>query len=276
LLSAIDDPCTIDHEEIPDMSIKALSCAVLMLVAMGVADAQVNALPPSPHILVYGDAKARAIPDRFKIQVDFEVIDMKPDVARRRVESYLQETIRQLEANAVPASEIVATSLQIEPRKEYDADTRQQVFKGIAVSRTLSARFKDQEKLKSFLGGLETSEEVQVSGVSTELSDEPALMKKLRGMAILSTREKAEVIAESYGVRIAGLYSVSDTAPQFDYGIQEGSWPVTYQWHRSGGATQLDRIEVTGSRVTRSDLESFETGYVDFEDKIYAVFLITE
>lgn len=240
------------------------------------AIAQVNALPPSPHILVYGDASARAIPDRFGIEIEIQSVNMKAEAARRRVEAHLQDTIRKLEASAVPANEIVATSLQIEPRKEYDSEARRQVFKGIGVTRKLSARFDDQVKLKAFLAALETSEEVQVSGVSTGLSGEAELMRQLRGKAIASTREKAETIARSYGVKLAGLYSVSDTAPQFEYGIQEGDWPVRYQWVRSGGAMQLDRIEVSGSRIGGVGAESFETGYVDFDDKIYAVFLISE
>ncbi|MFS8064421.1 MAG: SIMPL domain-containing protein, partial [Luteimonas sp.] len=190
---------------------------------------------------------------------------------------YLQDSIAKLKASSVPENEIAATSLEIEPRTEYDSEQRKQHFKGIGVTRKLSARFTDQAKLKDFLSKLDTSEEVQVSGVTTELSSEPELRKQLRQKAIKSTREKAEVIAKAYGVHLAGLYSVSDTAPQFEYGITEGDWPTMYQWHHTNeGAGSLDRIEVTGSRISQADIESFQTGYVNFGDKIYAVFLISE
>jgi uncharacterized protein YggE len=192
------------------------------------------------------------------------------------VEAYLQEAIAWLKASSVAESEIVATSLQIEPRSDYDEAQRKQVFEGIEVTRKLSARFSDQAKLKDFLSKLDTSEEVQVSGVTTELSSEPELRKQLRQKAIESTREKAQVIAKAYGVRLAGLYSVSDTAPQFKYGITEGDWPTMYQWRESGDASVLDRVTVTGSRLSAADAESFQTGYVNFDDKIYAVFLISE
>lgn len=248
--------------------------AVLLLSSVaGGAFAQVNALPPTRHILVYGEAQARAIPDRFKIEVKFAVLDAKADVARAKVEEHLQDTISKLKQASVPNSEIVATSLQIEPEEEYDQDQRKEVYKGIRVTRNLSARFADQASLRKFLAALVTSQEVQVSGVSTELSSEPALKRQLRQKAIESTREKAEVIAKSYGIRLTGLYSVSDTAPQFSYGITEGAWPTMYQWN--GGGT-LDRIVVTGSAVADAGAvpESFQTGYVQFQDKVYAVFLI--
>jgi uncharacterized protein YggE len=257
------------------MKIKAWLVVVLLSMA-GAAQAQANALPQARHILVYGQAQARAIPDRFKIELTFSVVDAKADVARKKVEAYLQEAIAWLKASSVAESEIVATSLQIEPRSDYDEAQRKQVFEGIEVTRKLSARFSDQAKLKDFLSKLDTSEEVQVSGVTTELSSEPELRKQLRQKAIESTRDKAQVIAKAYGVRLAGLYSVSDTAPQFKYGITEGDWPTMYQWRESGDASVLDRVTVTGSRLSAADAESFQTGYVNFDDKIYAVFLISE
>ena len=250
-----------------------------MLVLAAVATttcvgAQENALPPSRHILVYGEAHARAIPDRFKIKVDFDVVDQSADHARAKVEEYLKDAIAKLKSAGVASGDIVATTLNIEPDEEYDNNLRKQVYQGIRVKREVSAIFKDQAGLRDFLAQLKTSEEVQVSGVETELSTETELRAALREKAIASTREKAEVVAKAYGVRLVGLYSGSDTAPQFDYGINEGDWPAGYRWSRDKNS--LDRIEVTGSRISPEDLESFQTGYVTYGDKIYAVFLISE
>ena len=256
-----------------------VALGTVLLAFAGVANAQMNALPQARHILVYGQAQARAIPDRFKIEVSFDVVDPKADVARGRVEAMMQDTLAKLRAAGVPDGEIVATSLQIEPRQEYSQELKKQVYKGIAVERSITARFSDQAKLKQFLSVLETSEELQVSGVTTTLSTEAELKRHLRAKAIESTKEKAGVIAKSYGARLAGLYSVSDTAPQFDYGIQEGEWPVLYEWrHSEGGGRDrmsLDTVTVTGSAMRGAPApESFESGYVTFNDTIYAVFLI--
>ena len=245
-----------------------------VMCVSGFVQAQVNALPPSRHILVYGEAHARAIPDRFKIEVDFNVLDQNADHARAKVETYLKDAIALLKDAGETGGDIVATTLNIEPDSEYDSNLHKQVYQGIRVKRKVSAVFRDQAGLREFLAQLKTSEEVQVSGVDTELSTETELRAALRQKAIESTREKAEVIAKAYGVRLAGLYSVSDTAPTFDYGISEGDWPAGYRW--SGDKNSLDRIEVTGSRISPEDLESFQTGYVTYDDKIYAVFLISE
>ncbi len=247
---------------------------VLMLLA-GAANAQMNALPQARHILVYGQAQARAIPDRFKIEVSFDVVDPKAEVARGKVESMMQDTLDKLRKAGVPDGEIIATKLQIEPKQEYNSDLRKQEYKGISVERSITASFSDQAKLKQFLADLDTSEELQVSGVTTSLSNEAELKRQLRAKAIASTKEKAGVIAKAYGATLKGLYSVSDTAPQFEYGIQEGDWPTTYEWHESDGSTTLGAVSVSASAVRGAPApESFQTGYVTFNDTIYAVFLI--
>ena len=260
---------------------KTIAAALLAFASLG-AYAQMNALPQARHVLVYGQAQARAIPDRFRIDVTFHVVDPKADVARQKVEAMMQETLRKLRAAGVRDGDIVATSLRIEPREEYDQGQRRQVFRGIGVRRSLTATFVDQERLRRFLGTLETSEELQVSGVTTTLSNEQALRRELRLKAIEATKAKAEAIARSYGVRVTGLYSVSDTAPQFQYGINEGEWPVLYEWRGSdsGEGGSLDSVVVTGSRVAYPAVipppppESFHSGYVTFNDTVYAVFLI--
>lgn len=254
--------------------------SLLLLVSAALASshvqAQVNALPPTRHILVYGDAQARAIPDRFKIAIQFEATDMNPDAARRAVEANVVDTLAKLKAANVPAAEIVATSLQIGTKHRYDQKLQDQVFVGTQVTRSLKARFSRRDDLERFLSTVETSQGLQISDVTTELSTEPELRKALREKTIESSREKAEAIARAYGSRLGAVYSVSDVAPQFEYGIREGEWPTRYEWAGNG---RLDRIEVTGSRLAapaQGGQASLQSGYVTFTDKIYTVFLLAD
>lgn len=253
---------------------------LVLLAASGAAFAQVNALPPTRHILVYGDAQARAIPDRFRITVNFSALDHDAGAARERVEAGVASVIARLRREGVPDGEIVATSLSVEPESRYDNAQRTQQFAGTRVRRSLTARFARKQALEGFLSGLQTSEELTISDIDTELSSLPQLQDALRARAIESTREKADAIARSYGARLGGLYSVSDVAPQFEYGIREGSWPSLHEWNAANES--LDRVTVTGARVrgaTRAPSEpgaALQAGYVSFSDRIYAVFLLAD
>lgn len=259
-----------------------LLLVLALVAASGAASAQVNALPPGRHILVYGDAQARAIPDRFKITVNFSALDMDAGAARERVEADVARVIAKLRRSGVADGEIVATSLSVEPESRYDNQQRTQVFAGTRVRRSLTARFARKNGLEAFLSGLQTSQELSVSNIVTELSSQPQLQQALRAKAIESTREKATSIARSYGARLGALYSVSDVAPQFQYGIREGSWPSLYQWNE--GSESLDRITVTGSRLDGvppppappAPPAALQAGYVTFSERIYAVFLLAD
>lgn len=61
---------------------------LLLLLSLGVsapAIAQVNALPSLPHLLVKGEATRSVVPDRFKVGVNLESTDLKPEKARETV-----------------------------------------------------------------------------------------------------------------------------------------------------------------------------------------------
>ena len=264
---------------------KRLLFAAMLAIASAPASAQVNALPPTPHILVFGHAQARAIPDKFSISMTVSVTDPSTDAARRKAEAHVEQIFAALKQVDVPANETTATTLKIEPDTEYDSKTEQRVYKGVQVSREIGATFYDLPKLQQFLGKIAASKELQVSGITTGLRDEQKLREQLRVKAIESSQQKAKAIAQAYGASLNGLYSVSDVAPETSYGIQEGAWPRFDYDSRSG---TLDMATLTGSRLRRVDtesaqpvmvlnrlnIESLQTGYVTFEENIYAVFLI--
>ncbi len=264
---------------------KKFLLAAILGTASGSALAQVNALPPTPHILVFGHAQARAIPDQFKINISVSVTDPSADAARKKVQAYVENIFAGLKEAGVPKNETTATTLSVQPHSEYDNKAEQSVYKGVQVTREIGATFNDLGKLQHFLANVAASKELQISGITTGLRDEMKLREQLRGKAIESTQEKARAIAQSYGARLGGLYSVSDVAPEVSYGIKAGAWPI-YDYDAKNRS--LDTITVTGSRMRgvdaeaaspvailrRADIESLQTGYVTFEENIYAVFLL--
>lgn len=186
------------------------------------AAAQINALPSAPHLLVKGHAEARVVPDRFTIQLTVDVTDLSPGVARRKVEAHMDQLFAALDADGALKGQTRASTLSIQPQTDYE--NGQSVFKGTDVSRTLSATFGTLDNLRTFIAQVPASKEVQIGGIMTGRSDINAIRLKLREAAIRNSRQAAEKIAAAYGMRIIGVYSVSEVAPDFAYGIQAGSW----------------------------------------------------
>lgn len=85
-------------------------------------------------------------------------------------------------------------------------------------------------------------------------SDINKIKLDLRSAAIANSQESAKQIAAAYGLAIKGVYSVSEVAPEFSYGIQT-----------------LQTIVVTGS--TYHPDAAMRIGTMDEKQDIYVVYL---
>lgn len=213
-----------------------LSLLAMLLCFPSFGLAQINTLPSAPHLLVKGHAEARYVPDRFTIHLNVDVTDMSPDVARIKVEAHMRRLFKALDDSGALKEMTHASTLSIQPQTDYE--NGKSVFKGTDVSRSVSATFDDLDKLRAFIAKVPADKEVQIGSITIARSDIEAIRSKLREQAIKNSQEAAKQIAAEYGMKIVGVYSVSEVAPDFAYGVQAGSW---------GGPSTLQTITVTGS-----------------------------
>ncbi|HZX72117.1 MAG TPA: SIMPL domain-containing protein [Rhodanobacter sp.] len=244
--------------------------AALLLPLSGLA--QVNTIPSAPHLLVKGHAEGHYIPDRFSVELRVVETDMVPDKARTLVEQHMQQIFTSLQKNHAIRQRTIASSLQINPDVEY-RDQRS-VFIGTTVSRTVHATFSSLDGLRGFLTQLQASETVQVIGTKAERSDIDKIRLALRQRAMANSRQAAKEIAASYGMTIVGIYSVSEVAPNFAYGIQAGTWenPDARDAMFAPPAPPPDMAaQADYNRHPDADLRA---GTIDVQRNIYAIYLI--
>ena len=256
---------------------KRILMVLAILMTTGPALAQVNALPSLPHLLVKGSADRDVVPDRFTVSVTLATTDLSPDRARETVQKNLAGIIASLKGSNAIADSIDATVFSVAPSYEYEDDKR--VFKGTRATRQLDVTFPDADSTRQFLASLAASEEVVLDGIEPSYSGEEALRAELKAKAMQQTRDTASLLANSYGAQVRGLYSVSDVAPSFAYGIRAGQWTSAGDSaikHLAGApltAAELDRITVTGGRITP---ESIQVGTINIAEHLYAIFLLAD
>lgn len=253
------------HQILPRALVLLLS--LLPLAAM----AQANSLPSQPHLLVKGQAQREVVPDQFGINVTLRSIDKDPAVARERAQANAEQVLATFKAQHALRGSVQASALSIAPA--YRFENTERVFAGTKVERSLSAQFGSLEEVRRLLGSLKTSEELQVSGITTRFKDEAAVRIELKRQAAEQTRDAAKKLAESYGVRLGGLYTISEVAPDFAYGIEAGTWPgVTYPIPPD----PTDPSYVGYPSVHPEAAESLEAGSLTLSENVYAVFLIAQ
>lgn len=251
---------------------------LLILLGAATAQAQVNSIPSQPHLLVKGQAERTVKPDRFTVTVALERVDFSPEQARSLAQADAAQVLKVFKDHHALPDSIEASTLSIQPKNDWEQN--KQVFKGTQVRRTLAATFGKLDDVRQFLGQVRTSESLQLSGIVAGYSDEAGLRAELKREAAEQSRASAIGLAKAYGARIAGLYTISDVAPSFAYGVQAGSWPDSESNY--GGlpppppAPQADagaRVTATGSVAAA---ESLEAGDIKISENVYAIFLIAQ
>jgi len=237
--------------------------------------AQVNSLPSQPHLLVKGQAERVVQPDRFTVNLSLQRVDLSPEQARTLAQVDAEKVLRAFKANGALPDTIEASTLSIQPQYTYDQN--RQIFKGTQVTRALSATFADLAKVRAFLAATQTSENLMITGVSAEFSGEAALRAQLKHEAAEQSRDSSRGLAKAYGARIVGLYTISDVAPAFAYGVQAGTWPGESgrSFPPPPPAPMVDIAEPRPADMYRV-AESLEAGNLKIVENVYAVFLIAE
>ena len=254
--------------------LSALLWSSLLATMAPSAWAQANTIPSQPHLLVKGEARREVMPDRFGLQLNIEETDMDADAARRRVQDNVARVLALFKQYEAVEGSVRADNLRIGPATRYEQS--RQIFIGTQVSRQLRASFASVKQMQDVLGALKANENVQVSSMAPTYSGEVALRHELKSEAAASTRQSAQGLANAYGTKLRGLYSISDVAPNFAYGVQAGNWPRSDDMvtppSPPSPAAQMDMIETTGSRLR----ESIEAGPITYTENVYAIFLISD
>lgn len=254
--------------------LSALLWSSLLATMAPSAWAQANTLPSQPHLLVKGQGTRTVMPDRFGLQLNIEETDMDAAAARRRVQDNVARVLALFKQHKAVDGSVRADNLRIGPATRYEQN--RQVFVGTRVSRQLRASFASAKAMQDLLGALKANENVQVNSLAPAYSGEVALRRELKGEAAAQTRQSAQGLAKAYGTRITGLYSISDVAPSFAYGVQAGRWP--------GGDDEVvppsppapqapATLDGTGSRLAG---ESIEAAPITYTENVYAIFLISD
>ncbi|AEO40779.1 SIMPL domain-containing protein [Xanthomonas campestris pv. zingibericola] len=250
--------------------------AVLTLPTVGMA--QINALPSQPHLLVKGQAFRTVDPDRFIVDLKISKTELQPDLARKFVEDRARLVLDGLQRDHVLKDSLYASALSISPQSRYEAG--KSVFEGTRVERRIRGTFTSLKDVRAFLGDLDANENVQVLSMQTAYADAAALRAELKREAATQSRQSAQGLAAAYGVRLGGIYSISDVAPNFAYGVEAGTWSAataaTPGSIVSPPSPPAPPSSPAPSAVGQGVGESLMTGTITYTENIYAVFLIAQ
>jgi len=110
------------------------------------------------------------------------------------------------------------------------------------VIRRIRGTFDALGGLQAMLAALDTSPELQVTSLRSTYSQGNRLRAELKREAAQQSRRTADGLASAYGTRIIGLYTISDVAPDFAYGVRAGVWDTRENDDRPAFVTGIPAI----------------------------------
>ncbi len=169
-------------------------------------------------ISVSGDGEVFAVPDTatFSVTIQEEAKDVKAaqDVATKKG----NDIIDYLKQQGIDEKDIQTTDYSVYPQYDYITAVctqgycppGKQTLRGFQVSQTLTVKVRDTKKAGELLSGVGSRGVSSVSGLSFTIDDQDKLEAEARDKAITKAKEKAEVLAESLGVRIVRVVGFSE------------------------------------------------------------------
>ncbi len=226
--------------------------ASLLLLACPVAFAG-TPLPDAPHVVASGQGKVSTKPDTARVQFEFEQRAPRPLPAKHAVDTAVNRLLDGLDAYGVADEDITASSLDASEDVDYGNDGTR-TSNGFIASRSVTVLLKDVDRLNEFLDAGLAAGAHGIGSVAFESSSQDSLRAQARQQAVADARAKAAEMAAAFGARLGPVYSIGS---------------INSRYASQYGATTLDRVEVTGSRMQRGRYVQPE---VEYTETVSAVF----
>lgn len=217
-----------------------------------------TALPDTAHVVATGSGKVTVAPDLAEITLISRARHANAATARQTVERNVNAFLKLAPDFGLGEADLTAADLSLSEDIDYDEDSERRTSNGFIARREVTLKLRDLPRLSAVLDAAATTGLTEVQEIDFQSSRKVALKLQARAKAAANARENAEGLAKSFGATLGRVYSINSVNSRFSDGY--------------GGATTLDRVEVTGSRTGEG---RYLQPFVDYSEEVTAVFELT-
>ena len=179
---------------------------VIMLIALtGCQQGEDNT------INVAGDAELTVEPDEAEVWVGVSIVKDTAEEAQTEVNKAINDIIDGLRYKGISENDIETERLNLYEERDWTEDEGS-VIKGWRASQTLNVKTEDLTKVGPIVDIAVENGANQINNIQFTLSEEKQqeYKKQAIAQATKNAKEKAETIAESLGVKLGGIKTVSE------------------------------------------------------------------
>ena len=176
-------------------------------------------------ISLTGAGSAAAQADQATIDLGVQITADSASVAIGENADAMSAVIQAIKLLGISEDDIVTTSYSVYP--QYDWTESGRVFKGYTVTNLVQITVKDLDIVGDVIDAAAEAGANQINGISFGLSDEMREELKTNAYiaALTDAQTKAELIAETLGLSLSGVQSVTESSyvPVMSYSYAEGA-----------------------------------------------------
>lgn len=239
---------------------RIILAAAFMALTFG---AHAQSISGTPFIAVHGKASTDVVPDVFPLAITLKDTSRDTGKTQALIERYAQQIIELADKQAVAERDVEVSNLSISPSYRFDDAKNEQVFLGNTYQRQIKLRFRSLTALRTFIEALPQAPQIQLDTAAFESSRSDELRRALVVQAVADARKSADVMAQAVGKRIGTVHNISNQG-------------FNVRYVESEGVTELDSIQVTGSRAASAPPIALREGTISLTQNVYIIYTLVD
>lgn len=241
-----------------------MKARLLVLLAITASRLAADGLPTAPYIYVRGTASREIEADSIKVSFTLSKTNPEIEAAKNQVEQQARDVFALIESLRIPRSDVVAFSVRMLPKTDYDRKMGENRFYGYEVTRDFTVVLRDltqygplvERLLNAKVDSLNLYRDTQLRS-----SKEADLRIALIDEALKNARKDAEVTAAKLGMKVKSVFSISRIPPPQILGEI-----IPYESFDEGG-----RIGYAAAALENAP---YTFGKMNVTEKVFVIFLI--
>jgi hypothetical protein len=186
-----------------------------LLTWVSMAHAQ-DTTPPVPRtISVSGEGTVSVEPDQATVRFGVVTQAEDPETAREQNAAAASRAMNALRELGIAERQIQMETLRLQPRREYNQETRNYEERGFEAIRQVVVEVDDLSQLPTLVARVVQQGANRLDGINYDVADRDAVRNEALAEAARHARSKAQLLAETLGARVGPPREISEQS--FDF-----------------------------------------------------------
>ncbi len=157
-------------------------------------------------VITSGTGLIAVEPNMAQLNMQLEALNRDGSAAKADVDQRVNDFLVALKALNIDDSDLVASSLQLQPNYEYHNNKRE--FSGYRASRNIALTVNRLEQLNQLMDLALESGIDQIGQIELKVADERRYRQQAQQQAIADSLQKASVLAKAYGATLGPVLQI--------------------------------------------------------------------